>query len=101
MCTWLTSELCPGAEAFAVALPAAVPAMALPAVTLVPAGALLGADVLGAKLLAAFPPAALVEAAAEEDGRGAAGATAACSGEFFGLAAAALISAIALCTCGP
>src|SRR5579859_5166131 len=101
MCTWLTSELCPGVEVFADALRAAVPAVTLPAVIWVPTGALLGADVLGAKLLAAFPPAAVVAVAAEEDGRGAAGGTAACSGKFLGLAAAALSSAIALCTCGP
>src|SRR5580704_8824051 len=101
MCTWLTSEPCPGAEALAVAPPAAAPALALPAVTLVPAAAVLRAEVLGARLLAAFPPAALVEAAVDEDGRGEVGVNAACSGAFFGLAAAAFISAIALCTCGP
>jgi len=43
----------------------------------VPVGAVLRADVVGARLLAAFPPAGVVEPAVEEDGRGAAGATAA------------------------
>src|SRR4029077_19911934 len=97
MCTWLTSELCPGAEAFTVAPPlAAAAAVAVPPVALVPEE-----EVLTVWLLAAGPPAALVEAAVEEDCRGEVGATAACSGAFFGLAAAALMSAIALCTCGP
>src|SRR4029077_11773987 len=93
MCTWLTSELCPGAEAFTVAPPAAVPVMALPAVTLAPGVALLGADVLGGRLLAAFPPAAGVEAAVAEDDRGAAGASAACTGAFFCFAAGAFLFA--------
>ena len=78
-----------------------LPVMALPPMALAPAEAVLGADVLAAGLLATVPPAAVVEAAVEEDARGAGGATAACTGAVFGLAAAAFMSAIALRTCGP
>src|ERR1700758_26306 len=96
MRTWLTSDSCPGAGELAVVLPlAATPVTALPPVPLAPA-----AGVLAAGLLATVPRAALVEAAVEEDGRGEASVTAGCSGAVFGLAAAVLMSAIALCTCG-